>query len=175
MRRKNAGKRQKDHRPEKTVLTVEDIQAVLESQSGSSRQKVQHSRPEQGTAALRGNGDMRRPGSGAYGTGSSRGRREPPGGPMQERRQKAGPAARQMEDGFSMEEGRSRLFSEPRRSRGKGQAHAGRPMSSEGRSERELRPSERARQAEGLRRRPETGEKRGREASRMAAARPEAL
>src|SRR5699024_944327 len=50
--------------------------------------------------------------------------------------------------------------------------HAGRPMSSEGRSERELRPSERARQAEGLRRRPETGEKRGREASRMAAARP---
>ena len=39
MRRKNAGKRQKDHRPEKTVLTVEDIQAVLESQSGSSRQK----------------------------------------------------------------------------------------------------------------------------------------
>lgn len=172
MRRKNAGKRQKDHRPEKTVLTVEDIQAVLESQSGSSRQKVQHSRPEQGTAALRGNGDMRRPGSGAYGTGSSRGRREPPGGPMQERRQKAGPAARQMEDGFSMEEGRSRLFSEPRRSRGKGQAHAGRPMSSEGRSERELRPSERARQAEGLRRRPETGEKRGREASRMAAARP---
>ena len=74
MRRKNAGKRQKDHRPEKTVLTVEDIQAVLESQSCSSRQKVQHSRPEQGTAALRGNGDMRRPGSGAYGTGSSRGR-----------------------------------------------------------------------------------------------------
>ena len=94
-----------------------------------------------------GNGDMRRPGSGAYGTGSSRGRREPPGGPMQERRQKAGPAARQREDGFSMEEGRSRLFSEPRRD-AEGPAHAGRPMSSEGRSERELRPSGQARQAE---------------------------
>lgn len=61
MRRKNAGKRQNDRRPEKTVLTVEDIRAVLGGQAGNSRQKIQSRYPEGEIPAPRDGRGMRRP------------------------------------------------------------------------------------------------------------------